>query len=253
MQKQEAEEGLDEEMDEQALEAADLSEGTGIVRGRSGRQPIKVTTVPRRLEVLAEVAYVPLEGRVDARAARQSVRALQPRQVVILGGSDDDTTTEGDTFNEVTLLAEAVRSYMTVGDGEDGKSRVFTPSNGETVELDVGHAAFSVRLVDTPYQTQEEKEAVAEDESLLPEPVEPFEAQLGECTVSVVDCVATGQRVALDGSIVLAPRSVASRANQPSSIYLSAGDVLLTDLRAEVIAQGMKAVYRFVFSSFILF
>jgi hypothetical protein len=49
------------------------------------------------------------------------------------------------------------------------------------------------------------------------EPVEPFEAKVGACTVSIMDCVATGQKVALDGSIVLAPRSSLSEKSPPGS------------------------------------
>ena len=42
----------DEEM---ALEAADLSEGNGIIRGRNNRPPVKLSTESRRVEVLAEI------------------------------------------------------------------------------------------------------------------------------------------------------------------------------------------------------
>jgi len=235
--------------DEQALEAADLSEGKGIIRGRNGRPPIKVSTIPRKLEVLTEVAYIPLEGRVDARAARQSVRALQPRQVVILGGGgggeaqgDGATTMDEKTNNlqfggEAALLADAVRS-LTIG---NGKNSIFAPIDGQTVELNVGHAAYSVRLIDTPYMTREEKEAIRASGEEMPT-VEPYEAKMGECTVSLLDCVATGQQVALDGSIVLAPKSI-SEQERHRNVMLSDGDVLLTDLRSEVIAQGMKAEY----------
>ena len=67
----------------------DLSEGRGISPGRNDgrRPPSKVTTEPRRIQVFCEIDYIPLEGRVDARAARQSVPALQPRKVVGLGGA----------------------------------------------------------------------------------------------------------------------------------------------------------------------
>jgi cleavage and polyadenylation specificity factor subunit 2 len=223
-------------LDERALEAMDLSEGNGIIRGRNGRPPTKVSTVPRKLEVLAEVSFIPgLEGRVDARAARQSVRALQPREVIVLGGAQrSGDVVDGDSLatDEVSLLAEAAKSFAT------GSKNVLTPSNGETAELAVGHSAFGVRLVDAPYLTKEEKEKL----DVLPEPVDPFEVKLGACNVSLVDCVATGQKVALDSSIVLAPRhSSVSRA--PNSIYLSDGEVLLTDLRAELIGLGMKAEY----------
>lgn len=219
------------------LEALDLSEGKGIVRGRGGRPPMKVTTVPRLLEVLAEIAYVPLEGRVSSRAARQSVRALQPGQVVILGGTAGADVTQDMAVDEVTLLANSVKSYIT------GNNSVLTPSNVESAELDVGHAAYSVRLINTPYISPEEM-AKREEGDDLPAPYEPFEAQLGEYTVSLFDCVANGQKVATDGSVVLAPRpfSKTTEKEQPT-IFVSNGEVLLTDLRAELIAEGMKADY----------
>lgn len=219
-----------DDMDEQALEAVDLSEGNGIVRGRNGRPPTKVSTIPRLVEVLAEVSFVPLEGRVNAQAAHQSVRALQPRQVVVLGGPAQGEKADG-LVDEVTLLAKAAASFAT------GNKHVHTPSDGETAELDVGHAAFAVRLINNPYVSPEEMEVEEEP----PEPVEPFEARVGACTVSLLDLVATGQKVALDGSIVLAPR--ASSVDKNPSVYVSDGEVLLTDLRAELIAQGMKAEY----------
>ena len=229
------------DMDERGLESADLSEGKGIIRGRNGRPPTKVTTVPRRLQVFAEIDYIPLEGRVDSHTARQSVRALQPRQVVVLGGLRPgailNEESKADTallpVDEVRVLAEASQSFIATN------LDVLTPSDIESVELEVGHAAYSVRLVATPFRTVEEMES----EEDPPEAVELHEAKLGPCTVSLIDYVATGQKVALDGSIVLAPRSISS--SQPS-IYISDGEVLLTDLCAELIAQGMKAEYRYV-------
>lgn len=219
--------------DEQAAEAIDLSEGTGIIRGRNGRPPIKVTTVTKRLDVLAEILYLPLEGRVDARAARQSVRALQPRQVVVLGGPKRPGDEGAPTLvDEVTLLANAAATVAT------DKLPILTPSDGETAELNVGHAAYSVRIVDAPYLSRADREAGKE--AAIPE--EPFEVKLGPCTVSLLDAVATGQMVAADGSIVLAPRSAPTKDDSPR-IYVSDGDVLLTDLRAELIASGMKAEY----------
>ena len=233
-----------------ALEAGDLSEGNGIIRGRNNRPPVKVSTEPRRIEVLAEIAFIPLEGRVDAIVARQSVRALQPRQVVILGGGKPvdevmgdndvemkDSNKESSIEGEAALLADAVRS-LALGD----RGSIFAPTDGETTELSVGHAAYSVRLIDTPYMTREEREALEEEGIEVPS-VETHEAKVGECTVGLMNCVATGQRVAADGSIVLAPRRFPD-SNQHSAVMLSDGDVLLTDLRSEVIAQGMKAEYR---------
>lgn len=236
----------DLEDEELALETADLSEGNGIIRGRNNRPPVKVSTEPRRLEVLAEIAFIPLEGKVDARSARQSVRALQPRQVVILGsgkpitkyraGDIEMKDVNRELEGEAALLAESIRS-LTLGN----RGSIHAPTDGETIELSVGHAAYSVRLIDTPYMTREEKDAFEEEGLELPS-IEPHEAKVGECSVSLMDCIATGQRVAADGSIVLAPKRF-PESNKHSAVMLSDGDVLLTDLRSEVIAQGMKAEY----------
>jgi len=238
------------EQEELALEAADLSEGNGIIRGRNNRPPVKVSAEPRRLEVLAEIAFIPLEGRVDAISARNSIKALQPRQVVILGGGEPtsqtvemNTSVVGKTrksppiVGEAALLADAVRSLAL---GERGS--IFAPTDRETIELSVGHAAYSIRLIDTPYMTREEKEAMMMDSVENIPSVEPYEAKVGDCTVSLMDCVATGQRVAADGSIVLAPRRVPG-SNEQSTVMLSGGDVLLNSLMQDINAQGMKADY----------
>ncbi len=223
-----------EGLDERGLEAMDLSEGRGIVRGRNGRPPTKVTTETRRIQVFCEIDYIPLEGRVDSRAARQSVRALQPRQVVVLGGIKPESGNDDEfemTTDEVRMLVETAESFTNFS------KKAHCPCDAETAELNVGHAAYSVRLIATPYRTPEDR--IHEEEP--PEPVELHEAELGACTVSYLDYVATGQRVALDGSIVLAPRK--TKSSNQSSIYLSDGEVLLTDLRTDLIAQGMKAEY----------
>ena len=230
--------GDGEEMDERGLEATDLSEGTGIIRGRNGRPPMKVGTVPRKLQVFAEIDYVPLEGRVDSKAARQSVRALQPRQLIVLGGPKKPSSAE--MVDSTMMPIDEVRTLAEVAESKSfttSNKVVHTPSDAETAELDVGHAAYAVRLVATPYRPRE----VRDQEDEPPEPVELQEAKLGACTVSWLDYVCTGQRVLLDGSVVLAPRT--SSPSQPS-IYLSDGEVLLTDLLSKLVAQGMKAEYR---------
>ena len=218
-------------INEKMLEVVDLSSGKGIIKGRNGRPPIKVSTIPRRLEVLAEVVYIPLEGRVDARAARQSVRALQPRHLIVIGGPKSNSL----------LLADALRTVGSSSANREKGMLAHTPLDGETVKLTVGHAAYSVRLIDTPYLSQSEKEEIELSGKEI-EPVEPFEAKIGDCTVSIVDFVATGKKWAVDGSLVLAPRMCQSNLKQPS-LMLSTREVLLTDLRAEVTALGMKAEY----------
>lgn len=235
---------------EKMLEVADLSSGKGIIKGRNGRPPIKVSVIPRKLEVLAEVVYAPLEGRVDARAARQSVRALQPRHLVIIGGPRSNAL----------LLADALRTTTTpvISSSKDGMSSssslAHVPSDGETITLTVGHAAYGARLIDTPYLTTQEKETIMEQPTEEPPVIEPYEAKIGDCTVSLVDYVATGKKWAVDGSVVLAPRlQHKSKSLTQPSLMLSTREVLLTDLRAEVTALGMKAEYGYVKLSFFVF
>lgn len=243
----------DDDLDERGMEAIDLSEGNGIVRGRNGRPPTKVSTVYRRIEVVAEIDYIPFEGRVDSRAARQSVRALQPRQVVVLGGSNgDDAAIVTDEEDEPpSLLVDEVKALADAAQGSR-KQTVRTPSDEETVELQVGHNAYPARLVATPFRTKEERQL----EKAVPDPIELVETKIGGCTVSRLDFVMTGQKVALDGSIVIAPKNTDHNKSLSSSksmferelerppVYVSDGEVLLTDLRTELIAQhGMKAEY----------
>ena len=149
---------------------------------------------------------------------------LQPRQVIILGGGNpadkvnrynkkiECLNNEEKIEGEASLLVDAVYS-LALGD----RGSISAPADGRTIELSVGHAAFFVRLIDTPYMTREERGVLEEDGSEMPS-VEPHEAKVGECTVSLMDCIATGQKVAADGSIVLAPCRF-PESNQQSAIH----------------------------------
>ena len=245
------------EEDEQILEAADLAEGRGIIRGRNGKPPIKVFTSHESLDILAEIVYIPLDGRVNARSARQTVRALQPGQVVILGGGGSPEIQIGDeesetisAQSEASLLGNIVRDMSNQShrhQHEEGIDAAHIPADGDHLELCIGHAAYPARLIDAPYVSKNDRPNET-DAAPIAVAVELNEETLGDYTVSIVDYVATGQRVAVDNSIVLAPRaanenSSISESNIGANVMLSDGDVLLTDLRSEVIAQGMKAVY----------
>jgi hypothetical protein len=118
------------------------------------------------------------------------------------------------------------------------KDNVPIPADGETVEIHVGHASYAVRIIDKPFYAADHPSS---DENNV-ESIEPVETQVGSCLVSLLDAAATGQKVAADGSIVLAPRGVVT--DDTPKLYLSDGEVLLTDLRADLIAKGMRAEYR---------
>jgi len=225
----------DDEMDERELEATDLSEGTGIVRGRNGRPPSKISAVPRRLQVLAEIEYIPFEGRISADMARQTVKSLQPRCCVILGGTKPNAEAgdmEVDTdANSNILQVDQVTNLASTFQGRRG-----TPSNHETLSLNVGYAAYDARLLTIPFRTKAEK---AKEET-PPDPIELYENKIGSCTVSLLDYVATGQKLKLDGSIVLAPKKSSSKL---PAVYVSEGDVQLTTVAEELTIHGLKPVY----------
>lgn len=227
-------EGADDgaELDEQAMEALDLSEGKGIIRGRNGRPPMKVSTVPRKIEVLAEISFVPgLEGRAGRQSARQTVRALKPREVIVLGGTESSESPSEE--DGVSLLAEAARSFLSF------KARVLTPNDGDTAELSIGHPAYDARLTMVPYQTKIQR--TNGDPPLDPIQL-PEDIKLGECSISRVDCVATGKVALVDSSYELAPRPP-EMGDKETNLYLSEGEVRLPDLVARLNASGMKAEY----------
>jgi len=232
--------------DESVLEAQDLSRGN-IIRGRNGKPPMKVFTTNMLLEVLAEIVYIPLEARANARAARQIVRSLQPRELVIIGGGDQPgkistmIIDENVEQSEAQLLAEVVREQKS--SKNDHNETIHVPNDGDLVELEVGHSAYAVRLIDTSSKDSNNYQDAS---------TETDESVLGDYSVQYIDRIATGQRVAQDGSIVLAPRRVVSPSNdsllnsnerKTGNIMLSSGDVLLTDIRANLVALGMKAFY----------
>ena len=105
---------------------------------------------------VAENAYIPLEGtRVNSRAARQSVQALlQPRQAVVLGGpkSNDQIEQEGGDEEQKIKVAEEVQLLASAAEAFTASNTVVhTPSDFETIKLDVGQAAYSVRLIEASY------------------------------------------------------------------------------------------------------
>jgi len=179
------------------------------------------------MDVLAEVSYVPLEGRADARAARNTVRALRPRNLVVVGGTGSGAA---GLFDALARGGEGGG-----GGGGENSEQGHAPCDGETAEVSVGHAAYGARLVDASYLTREEKEAAAAagEEQGAAAAVEPAESKVGECTVSLVDYVATGKKWAVDGSVVLAPRRRSGgNGEERPSLMLSTREVLLSEYRS---------------------
>jgi hypothetical protein len=184
---------------------------------------------------LAEIEYIPFEGRISADMARQTVKSLQPRCCIILGGPRPDADTEEnlDTATDSIdfLRVDPVTNLASTFQGTGG-----SPSNRETLSLNVGFAAYDARLITIPFRTKAEK---AKEES-PPEPIELYETKIGSCTVSLLDYVATGQKQKLDGSIVLAPKRSTSKL---PAVYVSEGEVQLTTVAEELTIHGLKPVY----------
>jgi len=116
------------------------------------------------------------EGRADVHVAHQSVWVLQPRLLVIIDRHKSNAL----------MLADAL---CTPSSGEGGKNNgtsplAHIPVDGEKVELTVSHTAYGVRLLDTPYLTRWD----GNDGT----PRSGASAKIGDCSVSLVDLVATG-------------------------------------------------------------
>ena len=151
-------------------------------------------------------------------------------------GWDNNTAING----EAALLADVVREFTIGTSNKISNDSVYLPYDYQTEELDVGHAAYPVRLMDTPYIPPNAPAPTNENEENASD--ELYEAKMGDYAVSLIHYIATGQKVASDGSIVLAP-PITTQQQQQKSVMISNGEVLLSDLRSEIIAQGMKAEY----------
>jgi len=223
-----------EKREEDRRELEDLSEGNGIIRGRKGRSHQKVFSEVENITVKAEVLFIPYDSMVDSESARYIISALRPRQCVILGSSDAPVHPK----SELALLANSIRPTTT------NQNSVYMPTPGNTQELNVGSAAFSVRLVEEPYVSNPEEYGEDFDfNTLLGE--KQVEAKLGNYTVSLVDSVANGKKTKGEGNLVFAPKLASlsgDQLNKPT-VMLSNGDVLLTDLRSEFLDREMKAEY----------
>ncbi|GMI10353.1 hypothetical protein TrRE_jg6690, partial [Triparma retinervis] len=152
------------------------------------------------------------------------------------GSSSNDKT---EPTSELALLANSIRPTTTNQDS------VYTPSTGELLELNVGSAAFSVRLVEEPYVSNPEEYGEDFDLTTLQGQTK-VEATLGNYTVSLVDVLANGKKTKGEGNLVFAPKlanaSSKDELTKPT-VMLSNGDVLLTDLRSEFLDREMKAEY----------
>jgi hypothetical protein len=183
--------------------------------------------------------------------------------MVILGGGRT-TEQSNDGVGDLALNTEQLLLKDAVKDTTTGRNSVFIPADAETVTLMIGSAAFNARLIDTPYLSAAAKKEfeLAKSEALAsgqreppaPKAAEVVECEMGGYLVSVVDCIATGQKVKDGGALVFAPRPMIAEkldtaASSSSSILnkktllISVGDVLLTDLRSQFVAVNMKAEY----------
>ncbi|GMH77102.1 hypothetical protein TrLO_g9104 [Triparma laevis f. longispina] len=212
--------------EEKNMEVNDLSEGGGVIKGREGRPDMKVIAETSELEVLAEVHYIPLQIGCDAEAGRYTMAAVRPRQMIILGTGNGEA---GEGEDEVALLRKKVQPSTTNGDS------VYAPKLDESTTCTIGTSSYNVRIVD------EETEAEVVNSLASNKTKKLVEAQMGTYKVSLVDAQMNGKIVKESGALVYAPRAMDDSVG--SSVMLSRGDVLLTDLRAQFLTRHMKADY----------
>ncbi|KAH0543305.1 hypothetical protein FGG08_002368 [Glutinoglossum americanum] len=218
--------------------------------------PSKVAFATETLRCNLKIAFVDFAGLHDSRSLRMLVPLIQPRKLILVGGTRDETL----------VLAEDCRKLLAARAGsttEAGTVDVFTPIIGRTVDASVDTNAWVVKLSeplvrrlhwqkvkglgvvhvigrlatlsvdDNQSRAQEgsssKKRKIIKDEQESPMPEDPQPAiQQGPKVTPTLDVI--------PASMAAATRSVA----QPIHV----GDLRLADLRKLLQGSGHAAEFR---------
>ena len=123
---------------EEAGEESDESD-TEIEEPLTG--PSKVTFETSSVQVNLRIAYVDFAGLHDQRSLSMLIPLIQPRKLILVGGTASETTT----------LAEDCRQKLlahTAGSTEATSDDVLTPTVGQTVGASVDTNAWTVKLTE---------------------------------------------------------------------------------------------------------
>ncbi|KAL8809594.1 MAG: hypothetical protein Q9200_003289 [Gallowayella weberi] len=117
----------------------DLSGDSASEADESTNGPSKVITQINSVEAHLKIAYVDFAGLHDQRSLSMLIPLIQPRKLILFGGS----------VSETTVLANECRQKLVPvfsESSEGAENDVFTPVNGQTVEASVDTNAWTVKL-----------------------------------------------------------------------------------------------------------
>lgn len=104
--------------------------------------PSKVTFETSSVQVNLRIAYVDFAGLHDQRSLSMLIPLIQPRKLILVGGTMSETTTLADDCRQ-KLLTRTTKSIETKSDD------VLTPTIGQTVGASVDTNAWTVKLTET--------------------------------------------------------------------------------------------------------
>ncbi|KAG7117376.1 cleavage and polyadenylation specificity factor subunit like protein [Verticillium longisporum] len=103
--------------------------------------PSKLTTSSETVTVNLRIGFVDFSGLHDKRSLNNLIPLIQPRKLILVGGSQEETT---------TLAADCKKLLAArIGASDESAVDVFTPEVGTTVDASVDTNAWVVKLGDS--------------------------------------------------------------------------------------------------------
>ncbi|SPO07592.1 related to CFT2 - cleavage and polyadenylation specificity factor, part of CF II [Cephalotrichum gorgonifer] len=210
--------------------------------------PSRLVVSTAKVMVNLRLAFVDFCGLHDKRSLNMLIPLIQPRKLIIVGGSREETG----------LLAEDCRRLLAPGEETDGDDaaagrgeRVFTPGVGQVVDASVDTNAWTLKLADELVKRLRWQNV--RGMGIVTVTGRLSEVSLGEQhdpkrqrTDASSDSTTTGGSVGSNSSNnkSVPTLEVAAASTQRTYRPLHVGDLRLADLRREMQAAGHSAEFR---------
>lgn len=128
------EDSSSEESDSDAEEAVDDSKSAQQATG-----PSKVVYEERRIDFRAKIALVDFAGLHDQRSLQMLIPLINPKKLVLIGGSQSETT----------ALANDCKELLNIkidGQAQRSGAEIYLPQIGDTIDASVDTNAWTVKL-----------------------------------------------------------------------------------------------------------
>ncbi|KAL1854154.1 hypothetical protein Plec18167_000072 [Paecilomyces lecythidis] len=129
---------IGDDMAVDGVEGSDSSEGEDDTQ--VSEEPSKAVYIKSTMKVNARIAFIDFSGLHDKRSLEMLIPLIQPRKLILVGGTKEETTT----------LAEECRNLLAAKAGSDSSTAaavdIFTPANGDVIDASVDTNAWMVKL-----------------------------------------------------------------------------------------------------------